>query len=234
MAKCPAHEDNAPSLSLRITDTGRLLAYCHAGCTFDEIREALGLSGEHFTSGENRNNRENRSRNNPTPEQIEAQAKALRIWTNSRPADPSHPYLTKKSTKPYHLKQFSEILVVPMQAADGTLWNCQLIDGEGRKKFLRGGRTKGLFTVLGEPTDSGRIYVAEGFATAATIYELTGRSVFIAFSAHNLPSVALTVRQAFPTTEIILAADADEAGERYSEEAAREVGGVIAYAGKGA
>ncbi len=229
IARCPAHDDKAPSLSLKITETGRLLAYCHAGCTFDEIRQALGLTGERFTSSENR---KSSNRKDLTPEQIEAQRKARRIWTNSHSANPDHPYLVKKSIKPYRLKQFSEILVVPMQADDGSIWNCQLIDGEGRKKFLRGGRTKSLFTVLGEPSDAGRIYICEGFATGATIHELTGKPVFVAFSASNLPAVALTVRQAFPNVEIILAADDDLAGVQFSEQAAREINGLVAYAGR--
>jgi putative DNA primase/helicase len=229
IARCPAHEDKAPSLSLRVTETGRLLAYCHAGCTFDEIRQALGLGGERFISSKIRNNR---SSNEPTPEQIEAQKKAFRIWTSARPANPNHPYLVKKSIKPYHLKQFSEILVVPMQAADGTLWNLQLIDGEGQKKFLLGGKTKGLFSVLGEAKEEGRLYIAEGFATAATIHELTGRPVFVAFSASNLPTVAQIARRAFPNVGIILAADGDPAGEKYSEQAARAIDGLVAYAGR--
>lgn len=33
IAKCPAHEDKSPSLSLNITETGKLLWKCHAGCS---------------------------------------------------------------------------------------------------------------------------------------------------------------------------------------------------------
>jgi DNA primase len=32
MAKCPAHEDRNPSLSIREVD-GKVLLHCHAGCT---------------------------------------------------------------------------------------------------------------------------------------------------------------------------------------------------------
>jgi len=48
IAKCPAHNDRTPSLSLKITEEGRLLTYCFAGCSFEEIRQALCLGGEHF------------------------------------------------------------------------------------------------------------------------------------------------------------------------------------------
>jgi len=33
IAKCPAHEDSSPSLSLNFTESGKLLWKCHAGCS---------------------------------------------------------------------------------------------------------------------------------------------------------------------------------------------------------
>jgi putative DNA primase/helicase len=89
-----------------------------------------------------------------------------------------------------------------------------------------------LFTFLGDIRETGRIYLAEGFSTSASINEFTGKPCFVGFSAYNLPIVALTIRRAFPGAEIIIAADADEAGEKYAEEAARTVGGLIVYAGR--
>ena len=41
-AKCPAHKDRVQSLSLR-EEKGKLLMYCHAGCTFQDIVSALDL-----------------------------------------------------------------------------------------------------------------------------------------------------------------------------------------------
>ncbi|MHB8368811.1 MAG: toprim domain-containing protein [Leptospirales bacterium] len=225
-ARCPAHEDRNQSLSLRITETGRLLAHCFAGCSFDEIREALGLTGERF-SPSHRTIEEG-----PTPEQVEAQAKAVRIWKGAKPAREDHPYIVRKKILPHQARQFKEILLIPLQDSSGTLWNLQFIHTDGAKRFLRGGMTKGLFTLIGEPSEAGRLYLAEGFATAATVHELTGRPVFVAFSASNLPAVAQVVRRAFPGAEIVLAADADPAGERYSEEAARSIDGLICYAGR--
>ena len=31
MARCPAHDDRAPSLSIRDADDGKVLVHCHAG-----------------------------------------------------------------------------------------------------------------------------------------------------------------------------------------------------------
>jgi len=42
-ARCPAHDDGSPSLSVGIGDEGRVLLHCHAGCTFEQIMDALRL-----------------------------------------------------------------------------------------------------------------------------------------------------------------------------------------------
>lgn len=42
-AKCPAHDDHNPSLSIGEGDDGRLLLHCFAGCAFPNILTALGL-----------------------------------------------------------------------------------------------------------------------------------------------------------------------------------------------
>lgn len=43
-AKCPAHEDRSPSLSLSEGADNRALVYCFAGCTANAVVAALGLS----------------------------------------------------------------------------------------------------------------------------------------------------------------------------------------------
>ncbi|WP_375664859.1 toprim domain-containing protein [Bartonella sp. CL162QHHD] len=49
IARCPAHDDRLPSLSLTNVHDGRLLLICYAGCSFREIIQALiriGLLGK--------------------------------------------------------------------------------------------------------------------------------------------------------------------------------------------
>lgn len=42
LAFCPAHENtNTPALSIKNAESGDLLAYCHAGCTFKDVQAAL-------------------------------------------------------------------------------------------------------------------------------------------------------------------------------------------------
>lgn len=43
-ARCPAHEDKGPSLSLREGDDGRVLLHCHAGCPTADVVAAMGLT----------------------------------------------------------------------------------------------------------------------------------------------------------------------------------------------
>src|SRR5262249_25808201 len=42
IARCPAHDDHTPSLSIAVGDDGRALLYCFAGCSLKEIVTALG------------------------------------------------------------------------------------------------------------------------------------------------------------------------------------------------
>ena len=43
-ARCPAHDDSNPSLSLREAEDGKVLIICHAGCATPDIMDALGLT----------------------------------------------------------------------------------------------------------------------------------------------------------------------------------------------
>ena len=43
MAKCSAHDDRSPSLSIRYADN-KLLVYCHAGCATEDVLAAVGLT----------------------------------------------------------------------------------------------------------------------------------------------------------------------------------------------
>jgi len=43
VARCPAHDDSTPSLSVRISED-KILIHCWAGCAPDDILGALGLA----------------------------------------------------------------------------------------------------------------------------------------------------------------------------------------------
>ena len=43
MARCPAHADKHPSLSIAEADDGRILVHCFAMCSTEEVCAALGI-----------------------------------------------------------------------------------------------------------------------------------------------------------------------------------------------
>ena len=44
IARCPAHDDRGPSLSVRELDDGRVLAHDFGGCSPDAVLDAIGLT----------------------------------------------------------------------------------------------------------------------------------------------------------------------------------------------
>jgi len=43
LAKCPAHRDSNPSLSVKILEDGRTLIHCHAGCGGADVMRSVGM-----------------------------------------------------------------------------------------------------------------------------------------------------------------------------------------------
>jgi putative DNA primase/helicase len=43
-ARCPAHADRVNSLSIAEGSDGRALIFCHAGCAFEDVVAALGIT----------------------------------------------------------------------------------------------------------------------------------------------------------------------------------------------
>lgn len=168
--------------------------------------------------------------------QAAARQLAVGRWQRASSADPAHPYLAAKGTAAHGLRQLHGSLLVPMRDGEGRLWSLQSIDRDGSKRFLTGGRKQGLYYAIGR--DVGDILcVAEGFATAASVFEATGYHTAVAFDAGNLEPVARQLRAKFPHALIVLCADDDAAtalrlgvnpGLTNAQRAAHAVGGVVA------
>ena len=43
-ARCPAHEDRGPSLTVKELDDGKLLLHCFSGCSVEDVVGAVGLT----------------------------------------------------------------------------------------------------------------------------------------------------------------------------------------------
>ncbi|MDY7558981.1 toprim domain-containing protein [Pseudomonas sp. CCC3.2] len=137
---------------------------------------------------------------------------AQRLWGTSRPADPEHPYLSKKRVHANNLRQIDDVLLVPMYA-DGALVNIQRISADGEKRFLFGGQVTGAYYVLGDVSRSQKVYIAEGLATALTLHKLSGSPVVAAMNSGNLAPVALALKAKYSAHEIIIAGDDDRMTE---------------------
>jgi putative DNA primase/helicase len=110
------------------------------------------------------------------------------IWKQGIEANDDHPYLKKKKVKAHGVKVNNDgRLMVPLYDESYQLSSLQYIDESGGKLYHQGGRVGGCYFTIGMPTDT--IYVVEGFATGATVREVTGSMVVVAFSASNLPIV---------------------------------------------
>ena len=151
-----------------------------------------------------------------------------KIWTTANPANAEHPYLAKKNIQTHGARITGDgRLVVPLYDSDGTLATLQYIDHEGGKLYHPGGQTGGKFWMVGSLDEPGTLFVAEGFATAATIHETTDRPVVVAYSASNLVPVTGTLREMYGATQdIVIVADHDNSGvgQRYAEQASAKYG----------
>lgn len=199
-------------------------------------------------------------------EQAQRQARAAEtarlIWSRARTCE-RHPYLDRKGVHADGVRvQFAHaaecrgqfyskgdggepvalrglLLLVPMRDMQWRVHSLQAIDAEGRKSFMRGARTAGLFHLCGAEqlrgvdaaTFAGCLGICEGFATAWSIaHELDGWPTFAAFSAGNLVHVAREVRRKFPRAWIHVCADVDRngRGQQAAEAAAAAIDGYLA------
>lgn len=142
----------------------------------------------------------------------QASARAQQLYHETKDANPAFPYLLRKGIKTNHFRQLDNKLVVPIYWR-GAMVNLQLIAANGDKRFLSGGRSAGCYCPFGRFEDAAEIYITEGVATAATLYEQTGKPVAAAMSAGNLLAVGLELQRCYPDAALIIGADDDRAKE---------------------
>ena len=154
-----------------------------------------------------------------------------KIWADCTPANKDHPYLKKKGICVHGSRVTGDgRLVVPLLNKDGTLSTLQYISTDGGKLYHKGGATGGKFWSIGNAENPKTIFIAEGFATAATIHETTGSICIVAYSASNIVPVTGIMRETYGATQdIVIVADNDSSGVgmRYAEQASAKHGARI-------
>jgi len=151
-----------------------------------------------------------------------AAAEAKKLWQHAIPVL-SHPYLEYKKVTPHGIRQSGEALIIPMYR-NRELRSVQRIFADGRKRFLKNGDIYATYYPMGQIDD--QLWIAEGFATAASVFEASGAATACAFSGVNMAKVARAFRKRYPDLDIRIAGDAG--GERYADKA------MIACLGKSA
>lgn len=153
------------------------------------------------------------------------------IWESAHAASPEHPYLKRKGIQTHGARITGDgRLIVPLYDQDGTLSSLQYIAHDSQKLYHSGGQTGDKFWMVGTLDEPGILYVAEGFATAATIHEVTGRPCVVAYSASNIVPVVGTWREKLGVTqEIVIVADHDShgVGQKYADQASAKYGARV-------
>ncbi|MBC8944723.1 DNA primase [Xenorhabdus indica] len=121
------------------------------------------------------------------------------------------PYLTAKGLHCSNQRLLKDgSLLLPLITLDKKVTGAQIIKLDGTKKLLSGSQKKSAFIALsklGEHPDT--VIITEGYATALTVSQLHQGTVLAAIDAGNLFSVAQSVREHWPDSKIIIAADND-------------------------
>lgn len=155
--------------------------------------------------------------------QIEQAAQLAQLAWGQCDREGESPYLARKQvqghgvrynpTDPKFGKQMGTT-VVPVQDAKGKIYAIQKILPKkttgGMDKFFypEDAEISGHFHIMGGIPQT-VLLIAEGYATAATIYENTGLPVAVAYNANNLTPVAKALKKHYPKVQIIIAADDD-------------------------
>ncbi len=157
---------------------------------------------------------------------------AASLWPACSPAPYDHPYLAAKAIEP-HVARVDDRNRLVLPIGDGSaLTSLQFISADGTKRFQTGGRISGCWCPIQGDGRDGPILIGEGFATVATMVEVTGSPGVVAFNAGNLLPVAKAVRRLNPHADIILLGDDDRwaegnPGRAKARAAALEIGAKV-------
>ena len=125
-------------------------------------------------------------------------------------------------------------IAVPLRDGAGKLWSLQAINEQGTKLFPKYGRKSGCFHLIGCTVEHEVLFVAEGYATADSVWMALEEPVAVAIDSGNLLPVARTLREMNPQVRLVIAGDDDPSvknnpGRAKAEAAAEAVGGLAVF-----
>lgn len=245
MARCPAHDDRNPSLSISEGLDHMVLLYCHAGCDQRDVIAALSERGLWDATGKRHGGIARKHRKNFGSEpDSDAKARteaALAIWRASQDIAGSlaETYLRSRGLAPSPL---SSLRFHPgLKHASGGFWPAMValvLHGETgealavhRTFIARNGHGKapvdppkmmlgpcrGGAVRLAPPGDV--LMVGEGIETCLAAMQATGKPAWAALSTSGLRWLDLPRAIA----KVIVLADGDEPGEAAAQDCARRL-----------
>ena len=120
-------------------------------------------------------------------------------------------------------------LIIPIYDIEGEFVSTQTIFQDGRKQFLKHGKTKGCFYEIGKIQNAKEVYICEGYATGLTVHNITKKPVIVCFYAGNISPVLENLTKKYSQINFIIAGDNDthkeqNTGKMKSEEASKKFG----------
>jgi putative DNA primase/helicase len=237
MARCPAHDDRAPSLSILEGRAGKVLVCCHAGCEQAQVIAALRSRGVWESKGNRYGQFIRRQSRQPASGAKRVKA-ALTIWNTAGPAHATlvETYLASRglhlappSTLRFHpgLKHLSDVFWPAMVAlvtsgADeeplGIHRTFISRDGSGKapvepQKMMLGPCRGGVVRLA--PIGN-VLMIGEGIETCLAAMQATGHPAWAALSTSGMRALDLPDE----AREVIVLADGDAPGEAAARDAA--------------
>ena len=127
--------------------------------------------------------------------------------------DAHTPYHERKQVDLIGARLVDNNVIVPLYNPKMEEVGEQRISPDGAKRNNKGlDKSGGVFGLCGALPEEGIAYVAEGWATAASVALATGACCINAIDCHNMPLVCEKIAEIRPSLQLIVAADNDDAG----------------------
>jgi putative DNA primase/helicase len=242
MARCPAHNDRGPSLSIIDAQGGKVLVRCHAGCEQADVIAALRSRGV-WHNDDRRNGRHgHKNRRSAASEPDQSTAKrieaALAFWRATQPANGTlvERYLHSRGLR--HTLPSILRFHAGLKHPSGGIWPAMVAlvtrgvddapiaihrtfvasDGNGKAPVepakMMFGPCHGGAVRLGPAGDV--LMVGEGIETSLAAMQASGHAAWAALSTSGLRTLNLPRK----VRDVIVLADGDDPGEAATQDCA--------------